>query len=124
MHVLLCEEDFSFLSRQPGFDLVLYKKFRRERLRIFRQYMKTLVADYNRLHTAARVLIASTSQDQSDSMARLIRLRMTFIGVVCHAEVNYLLCCVGLRTLAVRALVLRLEELSSQVAAISAPRTI
>lgn len=122
MHVLLCAEDFSFLSSQPGFDLVLYKKFRRDRLRIFRQYMNGLVADYNRLHTAARVLIASTAQDQSDAMTRLIRLKLTFITVVCHAELNYLLCCVGLRTLAVRALVLRLEELSSQVAAFSAPQ--
>lgn len=119
MHALLCEEDFSFLSRQPGFDLVLYKKFRRDRLRIFRQYMNRLVTDYNRLHTAARFLIASRSHDQSDAMLRLILLKMNFTAVVCRAEINYLLCCVGFRTLEVRALVVRLEDLSSRLAAIS-----
>jgi len=124
MHVLLCEEDFSFLSRQPGFDLLLYKKFRRDRLRIFRQYMNRLIADYNRLHMAARMLLAGTPQDQSDMMTHLIRLKINFSASVLRAEANYLLCCVGFRTLAVRALIIRLEELSSEVAAISATQTI
>jgi len=39
MEGLLADEDFRFLSRQPGFDLSLYRKLRRERLRIFRQYL-------------------------------------------------------------------------------------
>lgn len=124
MHALLCEEDFSFLSRQPGFDLLLYKKFRRDRLRIFRQYMNRLIADYNRLHMAARMLLAATPGDQSDMMTHLIRLKINFSAAVLRAEANYLLCCVGFRTLAVRALIIRLEELSTEVAAISATQTI
>ena len=123
MRALLCEEDFSFLSRQAGFDLVLYKKFRRDRLRIFRQYMNGLIADYNRLHMAARMLLAETPQDQSEMLTRLIRSKVTFGAVVFRAELNYLLCCIGFRTLAVRALLVRLEELSSQVAAISLAHT-
>ena len=124
MRVLLCEEDFSFLSRQPGFDLVLYKKFRRDRLRIFRQYMTHLIADYNRLHMAARMMLAAGSRDQSDMVARLIRLKVTFAAVVFRAELNYVLCCIGCRTLGVRALLVRLEELSAEVAAISVAHSI
>jgi hypothetical protein len=124
MRALLCEEDFSFLSRQPGFDLLLYKKFRRDRLRIFRQYMNRLIADYNRLHMAARMLLAATSRDQSEMMTHLIRLKINFSAAVLRAEMNYLLCCVGFRTLAVRALLVRLEEMSAEVAAIAATQTI
>lgn len=124
MQRLFCEEDFAFLSSQPGFDLTLYKKFRRERLRIFRQYMNRLISDYNRLHAAARMILATTSAtsplDQSEMLSRLIKLKFDFSLAVFQAEANYLLCRAGFRTLAVRTLVLRLEELSAQVIAIYA----
>jgi hypothetical protein len=121
MPVLLAEDDFAFLSRQPGFDLSLYKKLRRERLRIFRQYLNRIIADYNRLHAAARVLIAETQHDQSDAIRRLFSLRFKFGLAVFRAEANYLLCCVGFRTLGARTLVLRLEELSVEVIALAQP---
>ena len=47
---LLANDDFSFLLRQPGFELSLYRKLRRERLAIFRQYLDRLVLDFRRLH--------------------------------------------------------------------------
>jgi hypothetical protein len=121
MQVLLAEDDFAFLSRQPGFDLSLYKKLRRERLRIFRQYLNRLITDYNRLHAAARVLIAETQQDQSDAVWRLVKLKFKFGLAVSRAECNYLLCCFGFRTLGARTLVLRLEQLSQEVIALAQP---
>ena len=121
MDVLLAEDDFAFLSRQPGFDLSLYKKLRRERLRIFRQYLNRLIADYNRLHAAARLLLAETQQDQSEAIQRLISLKLKFALAVFRAEANYLLCCVGFRTLGARTLVLRLEQLSEEVIALAQP---
>jgi hypothetical protein len=101
MQALLCEDDFAFLSRQPGFDLLLYKKLRRERLRIFRQYMNRLIADYNRLHAAARLLLASAPYDQSQMLGRLVRLRLSFSAVLA-----------------------RLGELNEQVAAMAAIQSI
>jgi hypothetical protein len=120
MQGLLAEEDFQFLSRQPGFDLSLYKKLRRERLHIFRQYLSRLILDFNRLHTAARVLLAHADQDRSDLLARLIYLKLRFSLAVIHAEASYVFCCVGFRSLAVRAVILRLEEMSAQLNSISA----
>jgi len=119
MHALLCDEDFSFVSNQPGFDLDLYKRLRKERLRIFRQYMNRLITDYNRLHAGARALIAANMEDRSEMMGRLLKLKLAFMHAVVTAEVNYLLCCIGFRTLTIRAVVLRLEELNAQVAFIS-----
>jgi hypothetical protein len=121
MQVLLAGDDFAFLSRQPGFDLSLYKKLRRERLRIFRQYLNRLITDYNRLHAAARLLLAETRQDQSEAMQRLIWLKFQFGLAVFRAEGNYLLCCLGFRTLGARTLVLRLEQLSQEVIALAQP---
>src|SRR5947209_2169473 len=49
MQSLLAEDDFRFLSRQPGFDLSLYRKLRRERLHIFKQYLGCVISDFNKL---------------------------------------------------------------------------
>lgn len=119
MRGLLSSEDFAFLSRQPGFDLSLYRKFRRERLHIFRQYLSRLIVDFNRLHTTACVLMAHSDQDRSDLLTRLVRVKLRFTVAVLQTEASYLLCCMGSRTLAVRGLILRLEEMNAHLTAIS-----
>jgi len=119
MQGLLSEEDFRFLSGQPGFDLSLYKKLRRERLHIFRQYLSRLILDFNRLHTAAQILLAHGKQDRSDLVTRLIWLKVKFSLAVVHAEFSYALCLVGFRSLAARSMILRLEEMSAQLGSIS-----
>ena len=120
MENLLSEEDFLFLSRQPGFDLSLYKKLRRDRLSIFRQYLDRLIFDFNRLHRIARVLLAHSSEDQSEAVARLIRLKLQFSVLVFEVEARYVLCLIGLRCMAVKSLVAKLDEMSTQLGAISA----
>jgi hypothetical protein len=120
MLALLDAEDFAFLSRQPGFDLALYKKLRRERLRIFRQYMNRLIADFNRLHAWARGLAVNAQGDNSALLGRLVKLKLSFSVAVFRAEANYLLCCLGYRTLGVRTLLLSLEEMTAQASAILA----
>lgn len=120
MQGLLADEDFKFLSRQPGFDFSLYRKLRRERLHIFRQYLTRLIRDFNRLHTAARVLLAHGCEDRSDMLTRLIWLKARFSVAVVQAEVSYLFCCIGFRSLAARAVILRLEEMSAQLNSINA----
>ena len=120
MQGLLAKEDFCFLSRQPGFDLSLYKKLRRERLLIFRQYLRRLIVDFNRLHTAARILLAHGHEDQSHLVSQLVWLKMKFSLAVIQAEFSYLLCCIGFRSLAARAMIMRLEEMNARLGSISA----
>jgi hypothetical protein len=120
MEGLLSKEDFHFLSRQPGFDLSLHRKLRRDRLHIFRQYLSRLIRDFNRLHTAARILLAHGQDDRSELVFRLIWLKIRFTLAVVEAEVSYLFCCVGFRTLAVRGAILHLEEMSAHLGSISA----
>jgi len=122
MQGLLADEDFSFLSRQPGFDFSLYRKLRRERLHIFRQYLHRLVRDFNRLHAAARFLIVHGHQDRSNLVGRLFTLKVRFSVAVLRAEISYLLCSIGIGSLAAQAAIRRLEDMSSQLSSMSAPQ--
>lgn len=119
MQGLLSDEDFTFLSRQPGFDESLYRKLRRERLHIFRQYLVRLIMDFNRLHAIARMILARGNQDRSDCVAKLMRLKFQFSLAVVQAECSYMLCCIGFRFLAARRLIAVLENMSLELATLS-----
>src|ERR1700687_4993862 len=54
---LLQEEDFQFLSSQPGFSPRLGRHFRTERRRIFRGYLRSLSKDFSRVSMACQMLI-------------------------------------------------------------------
>lgn len=115
MHGLLANEDFQFLARQPGFDLSLYRKLRRERMLIFRQYLGRLVSDFNKLHAYALLVLSHGDTDQSTLVKRLAILRLRFTLSVVSAEFSYYLCVLGIGSLATRSVVARLEELSAQL---------
>ena len=118
MEGLLSSEDISYLSRQPAFDLSLYKKLRRDRLHIFRQYLDRMILDFNRLHFVARYVVAHSQDDQSDVLKQLIRIKIRFCLAVTKTELNYTLCLLGFRTLEAKALIVRLEEMSSHLSSI------
>ncbi len=120
MESLLNDEDFRFLSRQPGFDLSLYRKLRRDRLHIFKQYLDRSIVDFNRLHIAVRAFLPYVEEDCSDIVSRLIWLKFRFSCAVLNAELSYLLCLIGFKSLAVRSLILQLEEMSAQLGVVSA----
>jgi len=117
---LLNHEDFKFLSQQPGFDLSLYKKLRRERLQIFKQYLNRSISDFNRLHTAMRSILPYLPEDCSEVVGRLVWLRLRFSVAVLKAELSYRLCLIGFHSLAVRSLIAELEAMSLQLNRVSA----
>ena len=121
MQGLLSDEDFRFLARQPGFDFSLYRKLRRERLLIFRQYLSRLISDFNRLHTVARVLIARGQEDRSDLMMRLFKLKIRFSLAVMQSEISYLCCRIGIGGLIASNMIARLEEMSAELNGLAAP---
>ena len=121
MSSLLGDDDFAFLSRQPGFDLSLYKKLRRERLAIFRQYLDRLISDFNRLHVTARALVAQSSEDSSDAATKLIRLQFEFSKAVFRTELSYRLCRLGLSTVDVQLVLNPLQALSEQLTQLAVP---
>jgi hypothetical protein len=120
MEGLLSKQDFTFLSRQPGFDLSLYRKLRRERLQIFKQYLNRAIVDFHRLETMIGLLVASSREDCSDVAQRLVGLRFRFFAAVLQAEMSYRLCLIGFQFLAVRSLISRMEEMSLQLNTLTA----
>lgn len=121
MEKLLAKEDFRFLVRQPGFDLSLYRKLRRERMTIFRQYLRRLISDFNRLHKIARMLVANSASDQSYMVPRLFGLKARFVFGVLQAESSYFFCRLGFHSLVAHQTIAALEEMSAELKNLGAP---
>ena len=121
MRRLLSDEDFQFLARQPGFDLSLYRKLKRERLLIFRQYLRRLIVDFNRLYTVNRTLISLQEEDHSELAVRLMKLRVRFMFSVLSAECSYVLCCMGVKTMVATGMLARLEEMTAEFSRVAQP---
>jgi hypothetical protein len=120
---LLANEDFAFLSRQPGFDPSIYKKLRRERLSIFEQYLCRLILDFKKLHATARYFVARSDHDRSDVAAKLIRMRWAFAVSVVEVHLQLQLCKVGVGTVEARMVVAKLQQMSDQLSTLTLPQT-
>ena len=64
---LLSEDDYKFFTSQPGITPKAVEQFRRERRRVFRSYLRSLVKDFHRLHLAARMTLIYSQQDRPNS---------------------------------------------------------
>jgi len=113
MELLLAEEDFNFLLRQPGFESSIGKKLRQDRVRIFRQYLHRLIADFNRLHVYSRYLISQSQEDQSALVSRLVWLRLRFSGTVMRLELSLFLAYFGFQPRLVSRAIAQLDEMST-----------
>jgi hypothetical protein len=120
MEMLLAEEDFNFLLRQPGFESSIGKKLRQDRVRIFRQYLHRLISDFNRLHVYARYLISQSEVDQSAVLSRLVRLRLQFSFTVMRLELSLGLAYFGFQPRLVTRAIAQLDEMSTCLYSLSA----
>lgn len=112
MEQLLAKDDFLFLSHQPGFDSSMEKKLRRERMRIFREYLCRMVKDFNRVHALIRWQIAQSDDDRSALATELIKLKFRFCRALVLTECCFFLCRFTTVSLRVRSLVSCLEQTS------------
>jgi hypothetical protein len=120
---LLSNDDFDFLSSQPGFDASIYKKLRRERLAIFDEYFRRLISDFKKLHTTARYLVARESEDHSSEAMKLVELRFAFMTAVFAVHFRYLLCKAGVGTMEAQILFKRLQEMNDHLGHLHLPQT-
>jgi hypothetical protein len=115
MERLLQEQDFRFLASQPGFSPQLGRRFRTERRRIFRGYLRNLRKDFGRVSLAFRILIVHSVEDRGDLAQSLMRLRVMFVLGMLAVEGRLLLHAAGLGTVNVRGLVESLETMQAQM---------
>src|SRR5882672_4959748 len=121
MERLLREDDFRFLAAQPGFAPQLGRRFRTERRRIFRGYLRNLSRDFSRLSSAFRILIVHSVEDRGDLAASLMRLRVTFALCMLAVEGRLLLHAAGVGVVNVSGLVASLETMQNQMRVMLTP---
>ena len=85
---LLDPADVAFLAAQPGMDAKAVEKFKLERRRVFRLYLRELVADFGLLHRQARELVAVSPDKNADLVENLVRLQVRFWGAVASVELQ------------------------------------
>jgi hypothetical protein len=85
---LLDATDFQFLRAQKGFTPEMERRLRRQRVQAFRGYLRLLVADFDRIVAALRVILAQSAQDRPELASLVLQRRLSFalglIGVYCR----------------------------------------
>jgi hypothetical protein len=120
---LLHEDDFRYLSAQPGYSPQLGRRLRSQRRRIFRGYLRSLRRDFANISMALRTLILHSAEDRSDLAAALVRQRLLFAAGMLAVEGRLLLHAAGINTVAVdvRGLVESLETMQAQMGQLLMP---
>ena len=82
MFRLLDEEDIRFLRSQPGSTPALVRRFRQQRCRVFRSYLRSLDHDFHVASDALMLVMVQSQSDRHDVIRSLIGSRVKFaIGV-------------------------------------------
>jgi len=121
MERLLQEEDFRFLSSQPGFSARLGRRFRTERRRVFRAYLRSLSMDFSRVSQACQMLVIHAAEDRGDLAKGIMRQRLLFALGILAVEGRLLLHAAGVGTVDVHGLVESLEAMQAQIQMLLTP---
>jgi hypothetical protein len=100
---LLNDTDRQFLCSHSSITPKLVARFRRERCRILRGYLRSLATDFTRVVTALKLVMTQASSDRPDLAALLIRSQVTFAVCMVLAQVQLLLYGFGIGTVSVDA---------------------
>jgi hypothetical protein len=124
MERLLRQEDFEFLEKQPGYTPRLGRRFRTERRKLFRGYLRNLKKDFGRVTAACHELLIHSDTDRGDLGSALMRQRLTFTFAMMAVEGRLLLHAAGVGTVEVSGLVESLETMQEQIRfLVSMPQT-
>jgi hypothetical protein len=123
MERLLQKDDFLFLSTQAGYSERLGRRFRANRRRVFRAYLRCLSKDFARVSLTFQTLIVHSAEDRGDLAAGLVRQRFLFAVGMVAVEGRLLLHAAGLNglTVDVSGLVDSLETLQMQMRLLLTP---
>jgi len=123
MEKLLRRDDFEFLAGQPGYSASLGRRFRTERRRVFRGYLRCLRRDFGRVSLTFHTLIVHSAEDRGDLAAALVRERLKFGFGLLAIECRLLLHAAGVDGLNVdvRGMVESVETMQAQMRTLLSP---
>jgi hypothetical protein len=104
-------DDLEFLRTLPGFREEMGAKFGREQRRIYGLYLRDIVADFRRLHAAARALISHAPAEHAELVGALFGYQVRFWRNLAIIEVRLALGTVGVRGIDPSALLGSVDEL-------------
>jgi hypothetical protein len=106
---LLDGGDLEFLGSQPGIDPKFLRRFRRQRCRIFRGYLKQLNTDFACICMAIKVIMVQSELDRPDLACTLLRSQLLFAATMVSLRLRVVLYEVGIGRIEIAGL-LRLFE--------------
>lgn len=115
MERLLTEADFVFLASQSGYEPRIGRKLRAARRRIFRQYLRCLRKDFQRLEACLRWLMVHSEADRPELARALRRQKLLFMAGILAVEGRLLLHGVGLQPSDITPLVGSLDLLRGEL---------
>ena len=121
---LMAEEDLVFLRSQPGYRAEMGARWKRERRRIFRLYLAELKADFRRLHTHARELVASSEADSAALVEVLVKQQFTFMMATTALEFRLALQRIGVGHVDITPLIELVEAMRVDLAQRTAPHAV
>jgi len=96
MERLLNEKDYTFLAAQPGYDPSIARRLRKDRRRIFLNYLASLRSDFYALHGAAMELAATSATDRPELTSRLMHEKAAFQFAVAEVRLRLAFSAVGI----------------------------
>lgn len=122
MERLLDPMDHEFLAAQPSYSRRIGRRFRANRIAIFRSYARCLGKDFVRVSGALKILMIHASVDRSALAGLLLKQRILFNYAMMSLEVKLVLHSFGWSAPAidVRNLVGALDAMCAQLRALSA----
>jgi len=121
MEGLLSERDFRFLASQPGYRPEIGNRWKRERRRIVRLYLRELKQDFARLHAEARVMVAQSQGESPELVRLLLRQQVLFWFTMAGLEVRLALSRAGMGHVDPAPLVALVESMRVDLLSLSAP---
>jgi len=121
MERLLDPLDREFLAAQAAYTRRLGRRFRANRIALFRGYLHSLGRDFARVSTALKVLMVHAPVDRSALAGLLLKQRVTFSYAMMSIEVKLALHRLGFSvpTADIRELIAALDTMGAQLRALT-----
>ena len=120
MERLLDETDGQFIRSHQKVSQQEVKKFRAQRVKLFRGYMHQLSEDFNRICKALKLLMVQSRIDRPDLAGLLLKQQFTFALAMMAVEVKLILYGFGWAGVDVKALMEPLTTVRAQLQALAA----
>jgi hypothetical protein len=120
MERLLDDSDRDFLHGQPGASRLVEKKFRKERVTLFRAYMHQLSDDFHRICKALKLLMVHAQVERHDLAGLILKQQFQFTVTMMTTEVRLVLYSWGWAGVSAQALLEPLTAVRTQLQSLAA----